>query len=68
MEPLRMKMIPSDKILSVNSHEDLNDRVGGSAWFKMYDTLYDDIWNYHIFIWYQIDGALHNNLREPGVP
>lgn len=63
-----MKMIPSKKILSTNCLGLIKGKIGGSAWRKSYDILYDDIWNHHIFIWYQIDGALHNNLRGPGVP
>jgi len=63
-----MKMIPREVILRCKCHMDMDKRVGGKAWYKMHDALYDKVWDEHIFIWYQIDGALKNNLRGPGIP
>jgi len=62
-----MKMIGRNRINCVNNHDEMNRMVSSRAWSKMYDALYDEIWNHHIFIFYQIDGALKNNLRGPGI-
>lgn len=53
-----MKVVQGFKILCSNDLRHVERHVDGDAWYKAYDALYDAIWNEHIFIWYQIDGAL----------